>query len=96
VSPGDEGYVGPAQLLVGDTTLEVAVNLRGMFQPIDGRYHWYGRVDRHAEVDELVRGGTTVALRTPYGQAQARLSDVDPWGRYRVTGSGRPPFPTEA
>jgi hypothetical protein len=35
-------------------------------------------------------------LRTPYGEAQARLSDVDPWGRYRVTGSGRPPFPTEA
>jgi hypothetical protein len=94
--PQDEGYAGPAQLVGADRTVAVAVSLRGMFQPIDGLYHWYGRVDRHADVDALVRGGTTAVLRTPYGEAETRLSDVDPWGRYRVTGSGRPPFGTGA
>ena len=38
--------------------------------------------------------GSPVVLRTPHGDAAGRLSDRDPWGRYRVSGTGRPPFDT--
>ena len=87
-----EGYDGPARLLTEDHQVEVAVTLRGAFQPIDGRYHWYGRVSRHDGVDALVASGASVVLRTPHGDAAGRLSDRDPWGRYRIGGTGRPPF----
>ncbi len=90
-----EGYDGPATLfpeILGHDGVEVEVRLRGLFQPIDGRYHWYGRVSAHNEVDVLVESRTSLVLRTPLGAAAARLADRDPWGRYRVTGTGWPPF----
>jgi len=86
--PGHE-YDGPATLEADGRAWEVAVRLRGAFQPIDGRFHWYGRLT--APLEEP-RSGATVVLRTAHGAAQARLSDVDPWGRLRVTGVGAPPF----
>jgi hypothetical protein len=49
----DEGYTGRATLVVADRELTVEVDLRGHFQPIDGRYHWYGRVLPHDELDEV-------------------------------------------
>jgi hypothetical protein len=33
-----------------------------------------------------------VRLRTPHGEVETALSDVDPWGRPRVEGTGPPPF----
>ena len=92
-----EGYDGPARLVTEDHQVEVAVTLRGAFQPIDGRYHWYGRVSQQDDVDALVASGASAAsvvLRTPHGDAAGRLSDRDPWGRYRIGGTGRPPFET--
>jgi hypothetical protein len=92
------GYDGPARLLAGEAEgareIGVHVVLRGVFQPIDGRYHWYGRVQHDTSLEEAVRPGATVMLRTPFGEAAGKLSDRDPWGRYRVSGTGRPPFPT--
>lgn len=96
-----EGYDGPAHLVtegtddIDDPGVEVEVRLRGMFVPIDGRYHWYGRVGAGAGVDALVGSRTRLSLRTPHGEAPARLADRDPWGRYRITGTGRPPFPVQ-
>lgn len=89
------GYDGPAEVLTGDVSVAVTVRLRGAFQPIDGHFHWYGRLDQHPSIAELGRAGARVELRTPYGQAEGRLSDEDPWGRYRIDGTGRPPFPIE-
>ena len=80
-------YDGPAH--IGDT--EVEVRLRGHFQPIDGLFHWWGRIHADAELDPSA-SGTTVTLQTPYGEAPGRLSDVDTWGRFRVSGTGKPPF----
>lgn len=88
-----EGYDGAATLVTDDGEVPVEVTLRGLFQPIDGRYHWHGRIARDERVDALGRAGATVELRTPAGAATGRLSDVDPWGRYRIAGVGRPPYP---
>ena len=87
-----EGYDGPAQLVLGSVDVDVEVRLRGLFQPIDGRYHWYGRLAADPTVAASVEPGTTAVLRTPHGEAAGRLSDRDPWGRYRISGTGRPPF----
>ena len=79
-------------LVTDDIRVEVEVTLSGFFQPIDGRYHWQGRLARNDDVDAAVRSGASVVLRTPEGEAGGRLSEQDPWGRYRITGTGRPPF----
>ena len=89
----EEGYDGPATLQADqDDPIDVEVTLRGLFQPIDGHYHWHGRVARDERVDALGRAGATVVLNTPGGRATGRLSDVDPWGRFRIAGVGRPPY----
>ncbi|GAA4841659.1 DUF4873 domain-containing protein [Saccharopolyspora rosea] len=95
----EDDYRGRATVSTEDREISVDVVLRGHFQPIDGRFHWYGRVAAHDEVRELADGRKKdVVLRTPQGEAVGTLSDPDPWGRYRITGVGRPPFPvlTEA
>lgn len=89
----EEGYAGPATLLIDDDELKVIVNLRGHFEPIDGYYHWYGRVATHEELSILLSGKKKVGtIRTPVGEATAQLSDPDPWDRYRITGKSTPPF----
>ena len=93
----DDGYEGSATLVAGPAQLEVQVRLRGYFQPIDGRYHWYGRIEPHEGLTEVVRSGRVRAvLTTPEGSAPCELSDPDPWQRYRVTGLSTPPFATQA
>ena len=83
-----EQYDGPARI----AETEVEVLLRGHFEPIDGRFHWWGRIAADVRLDAEHASGSTVTLVTPHGQAEGRLSDVDPWGRYRIAGTGRPPF----
>ena len=89
---GAEAYDGPAALQAEDRSVDVQVILRGVFQPIDGRFHWYGRVAAHPDVDALVEAAATVTVRTEHGEAVGRLCDRDPWGRFRVAGTGRPPY----
>jgi cation diffusion facilitator CzcD-associated flavoprotein CzcO len=91
-SDGD-GYTGPACLTIGDTSFDVAADLRGRFEPGDGRYHWYGRLGAHDGLTAaLAQGNGTGTLSTPGGTAACELSEPDPWHRFRVTGAGRPPF----
>lgn len=79
-----ESYSGTAT--IDDS--EVSVDLKGYFEAIDGHYHWYGRVASTLDA----QSGDTVRLTTPHGSADGTLCDVDPWGRFRITGTGRPPF----
>lgn len=89
----EEGYDGPATLLVDESEVDVTVQLRGYFEPIDGFYHWYGRVGANETLSKLLRGKHKPAvLRTPAGEAPGQLSDPDTWGRYRIAGTSRPPF----
>jgi hypothetical protein len=88
-------YAGPATVRVGDTTFAVQADLRGQFEPIDGRYHWYGRLARNAALTASMRQGrATGLLSTPEGAAECELYDPDPWERYRVAGISTPPFRT--
>ena len=86
-----EEYAGRATLSIGDSLVEAEVTLRGHFEPLDGRFHWYGRI---AHTDDLAaeRSGTTLTITTPHGRAEGRINDVDPWGRFRISGTGAPPF----
>jgi hypothetical protein len=89
----EDGYRGPATLVVDDREITVEVELRGHFQPIDGRYHWYGRLREDGALADLVGGRKRSAvLRTPVREATGEVSDPDPWGRYRITGTSTPPF----
>ena len=81
-------YDGPAT--IAGTIVEV--RLRGHFEPIDGRFHWWGRVAASEAIDAQHASGAPITLVTPYGEAPGRLTDLDPWGRFRVSGTGRPPF----
>jgi len=88
----DEGYAGPAEITVDGRTLALNVRLGGHFQPLDGYYHWYGRLDASDELSALVDAGQPALLATPHGSAAGRLSDPDLWGRYRIEGTSTPPF----
>jgi hypothetical protein len=89
----DDDYAGPATVVLDDSReVPVRVRLMAVHQPVDGRVHWFGRVAANAALAELLGAGADVRLRTGQRQAPARLGDVDPWGRYRVSGTGVPPF----
>lgn len=91
-APGEE-YIGRAQVVTGEADpIDVDVQLRGHFEPNDGRFHWYGRIAANEVLGTRHSSGTRIALRTPYGIAAGKIADVDPWGRFRITGLGTPPF----
>jgi hypothetical protein len=85
-----------AELLVDDAVHAVELHLTGHFQPIDGRYHWGGRMIGGPAVPALVRAGRrNVRLRcAPADAVPARLLEVDPWGGVRFSGTGTPPHGT--
>lgn len=87
-----QSYDGPVRVTGPDAgVLTAEVSLRGHLQPIDGRFHWWCRLPADAVADAW-GNGVAVRVATAHGEAEGRLSDVDPWGRYRVSGTGRPPF----
>jgi hypothetical protein len=93
VADHDEGYTGPAVLTVGGRDLPVHARLDARHEPQDGRLHWFGRVRPVDGAAPLPAG--RVELRTDAAHAHGRLGEIDPWGRYRVTGVGAPPFPLD-
>ncbi|MFI7489953.1 DUF4873 domain-containing protein [Micromonospora echinaurantiaca] len=86
-------YHGPARL----AGTPVRVHLSGRWEPVDGRYHWGGRVEPEPAVARLVRSGRRdVEVSIAGLTSPARLAEVDPWGGVRITGVGGPPWPAEA
>jgi Domain of unknown function (DUF4873) len=91
--PDADGYQGTATLDLGGAAFEVEADLRGKFEPIDGRYHWYGRLGRNDALAAALSSGRALGtLSTAEGSAECEVSDPDPWLRYRVSGLSSPPF----
>ncbi|MEN3302073.1 DUF4873 domain-containing protein [Pseudonocardia sp.] len=92
----EEGYTGAATLTLSGEEVPVRVRILVQHEPHDGRLHWFGRVDRAERLTDLLGGrGGEVEFRTEHGSAAATIGDVDLWGRYRLSGTGRPPFPLD-
>ncbi|MCL2585021.1 MAG: DUF4873 domain-containing protein [Streptosporangiales bacterium] len=96
----DDGYTGPATLEHADVSVSCDVVITGFFEPITGRYKWYGRASGSASASDSASGSGLgglphkgVVLRTPHGTAETTVSDEDFWGRWRLQGFGAPPFP---
>lgn len=89
----DDGYTGPATILVDGQVFDLGVILAGYVQPLDGRYHWYGRIAAEPALTALAAARPQPAtIVTPHGRASGRISDPDLWGRVRIEGSSTPPF----
>ncbi|OZC47220.1 hypothetical protein CH286_13645 [Rhodococcus sp. WWJCD1] len=97
---GKPDYRGPAMLTFDNPAAEfdVQIDLRGHSQPIDGVFRWYGRVRPHEALQgfmEAAGSSRKGRLSTDSGDVPVLVSDVDPWGRYRLQGNGMPPYPLE-
>jgi hypothetical protein len=69
ISHDGDGFTGVARLTVGATLFNVLVELRGYFEPIDGRYHWYGRVSRNDSLTDVLTGSRASAVLETCGVA---------------------------
>ncbi|MGX6603445.1 DUF4873 domain-containing protein [Micromonosporaceae bacterium Da 78-11] len=90
----DEEYRGPATLRFGDAELAVTIRLSAHFEPVEGRFRWAGRTTAHDALRERVSGGLKEAVVILPGgrETRARLSEPDPWGGVRLSGTGPPPW----
>jgi hypothetical protein len=89
-----EEYRGPATVLAGNRETAVRIRMSARFEPVEGRYRWAGRTEPDAVLRDLVIGGVRDGqLRLP-GSAPVpvRLSEPDPWGGVRLSGTGTPPW----
>jgi hypothetical protein len=89
-----EDYRGVATLRAGDGETRLPVRLSARFEPVEGRYRWAGRTGPDAALCALVQAGVREATVTiGDGPAvPARLSEPDPWGGVRLSGTGTPPW----
>jgi hypothetical protein len=90
----DEQYRGPATLRIDDTDVAVQIRLSARFEPVEGRIRWAGRTNADETLSERVGRGLREALLTIPGSPQrsVRLSEPDPWGGVRLSGTGTPPW----
>lgn len=64
-------------------TYDVRAQMAGRVEPVDGRYHWDGRIAPDPRVADLVRSGLRDA--TLDGKP-VKLTEIDPWGGVIVRG----------
>ncbi|MCY1140919.1 DUF4873 domain-containing protein [Actinoplanes sp. Pm04-4] len=88
----DEEYRGPAVLTIGDVGHPVEVRLSARFEPVEGRFRWAGRTGPDDLLRERVSAGLREASLTIGKTIEVRLSEPDPWGGVRLTGTGTPPW----
>lgn len=90
----DEEYRGPAVLTFDENRHPVEIRLSATFEPVEGRFRWAGRTSPDAVLLERTTNGLREA-RLSIGEAQptdVRLSEPDPWGGVRLSGTGTPPW----
>ena len=91
----NDGYRGAATVRCADLEIPVRATLSGHVDPLDGRFHWGGRIGTDARVVGLLRAGKREITLQVAGAPPlpARLTEVDPWGGVILAGTGRPPWP---
>jgi hypothetical protein len=62
---------------------EVEARMNGRCEPVDGRYHWDGRIAPDPRIAELVRSGLRSAT---LDGVPVKLTEIDPWGGILVRG----------
>ncbi|AEV83459.1 hypothetical protein ACWT_2437 [Actinoplanes sp. SE50] len=90
----EEEYRGPALLRIEGSEFPVDIRMSSHFEPIEGRFRWAGRTNPVDELRERVSGGlrkATIAIPGAPDTA-VRLSEPDPWGGVRISGTGTPPW----
>jgi hypothetical protein len=87
---GDLDYRGPAVL----QGVAVEVRLSARFEPLEGRFRWAGRTGPSRPLhDQVTAGLRSATLALPgAGEISVRLSEPDPWGGVRLSGTGTPPW----
>jgi Domain of unknown function (DUF4873) len=90
----EEEYRGPATLRLDHGEVAVEVRMSAHFEPIEGRFRWAGRTNPVEDLRERVSGGLRKAVIVIPGAAETpvRLSEPDPWGGVRISGTGTPPW----
>jgi hypothetical protein len=89
----DEAYAGRAVVQIESVHYPATIVLAGHFEPLDGRYHWGGRILPVGEVAEAVRRGVHGAtLHIGDRRFAVHLTEVDPWCGVRVRAVGPPPW----
>ncbi|MCW2609907.1 MAG: monooxygenase [Cryptosporangiaceae bacterium] len=88
----DDGYTGPAQVLVGGAAHDARAVLGARFEPVAGRVVWYGRLEG---VPELLGARAEVRVRTPHGEGDATITEQDLWGHWHLRSESAPPFAVE-
>lgn len=90
---GDEAYSGHAVVQIECARYPATVVLAGHFEPLDGRYHWGGRILPVREVADAVRRGARAAtLLVDDRPFAVQLAEVDPWSGVRIRAIGAPPW----
>jgi hypothetical protein len=94
VAPVAVAFRNRPGLWCGDLVIPVRIALSGHVDPLDGHYHWGGRVDPDVRVVGLLRDGkrdVTVQVGD-LAPLPARLTEADPWGGVLVAATGKPPW----
>jgi hypothetical protein len=83
-------YRGPAEL----AGVAVEVRLSAHFEPLEGRFRWAGRTGPAPSLqDQVAAGLRSATLLLPGGPPfSVRVSEPDPWGGIRLSGTGSPPW----
>jgi hypothetical protein len=93
MSTGDEEYRGPATLRLSEGPVPVEIRMSARFEPVEGRFRWAGRTSPDAALHERVGTGLRAAvLVVAERETPVKLSEPDPFGGVRLSGTGTPPW----
>ncbi|WP_433832019.1 DUF4873 domain-containing protein [Actinoplanes sp. CA-015351] len=97
MSTDEEEYRGPAMLRLDDGPVAVEVRMSAHFEPVEGRFRWAGRTGPDDTLRERVGGGLrkatiVIAREGAKIETPVKLSEPDPWGGVRISGTGTPPW----
>ncbi len=87
-----DAYRGRATITVNYIGISADVMLRGAFEPTTGSYRWQGRAVGEGFAHALTKRRTMAIIHINNTEAEVLVSDPDEWGRYKISGAGRPPF----